>query len=269
MPGILYPEDAARSYAVRRFEPTARLAPFVEYYWMVDWHLPEGQSYATELLPQPRLNLAFTLERGWVTGVTTSRYTYTVSGSASVVGIMFRPGGFRPFLGHAVAELVDRTIEAETLFPRADAAWRQALLATNDPTAMLDMVEALLAGDGLPEIDGNVATASRIVSQIQQDRSIVSVGALAERSGLSERTLQHLFQNHVGVRAKWVIRLYRLTEAARLATEETDPNWTRIAHELGYTDQAHFSNDFRNVVGRSPVDYMRNARQSPDAGSPA
>jgi len=36
----------------------------------------------------------------------------------------------------------------------------------------------------------------------------------------------------------------------------------RLAHKLGYSDQAHFTRDFKAVVGRSPSDYHRSAAKS-------
>jgi AraC-like DNA-binding protein len=83
------------------------------------------------------------------------------------------------------------------------------------------------------------------------------VGVIAKRFGMPERTLQHLFKTHVGVGLKWIIRRYRLMEAAELAESGSDQNWTAIAHQLGYADQAHFTNDFTKLVGRAPSDHAR------------
>lgn len=258
--GILDPVRSAQSYRLRRFEPSEALMPFVEHYWIVEWALPDGASYPAEVLPHPRLNVAFTAERGWVTGVTTAKYTYDVKGSGRVLGVMFRPGGFRPFFGRAVAELMDREIEAETVFPGAIDAGRRALLASSDAERMVVAAEALLSGNGLPEVDANIAAATRLVELVRGDREIVTVGGLCERAGVNERTLQHLFRHYVGATPKWVIRLYRLVEAAARAADAPALNWTAIAHELGYSDQAHFTNDFRRIVGRAPGEYAREIR---------
>lgn len=258
--GILDPAGSAQNYGLRRFVPSARLAPFVEHYWVVSWQLPEGASYEAEVLPHPNLNVAFTRERGWITGVTTGKYTYEVKGHGAVFGVMFRPGGFRPFFGRAVAELMDGTLDAATVFPVATEAARLALMAEPDQHRMIAAVEALLTGAGPPAVDPNTAIAADIVELARTDRSIVSVAELARRSTVNERTLQHLFQHYVGVGPKWVIRLYRLVEAAARASAETPPNWTEIAHELGYADQAHFTNDFKRIIGRPPTDYAREVR---------
>jgi AraC-like DNA-binding protein len=258
--GILDPAGSARNYGLSRYLPSPRLAPFIEHYWVVSWQLPAGASYEAEVLPHPNLNVAFTRERGWITGVTTGKYSYEVKGSGAVLGVMFRPGGFRPFFGRAVTELMDTTLDAAAVFPAATEAVRLALMAEPDRQRMIAGAEAMLVGGGLPEVDPNIAVATAIVELARTDRSIVSVAELARQSAVNERTLQHLFQHYVGVGPKWVIRLYRLVEAAGRATAEAPPNWTEVAHELGYADQAHFTNDFRKIIGRPPTDYAREVR---------
>jgi AraC-like DNA-binding protein len=260
--GILDPAGSARSYGLNRYRPSPALAPFVEHYWVVSWELPEGISYPAEVLPHPNLNVAFTRERGWITGVTTRRYDYEVKGVGAVFGVMFRPGGFRPFFGRPVAELMDRTLDAAVVFPQASEAARLALLAEPDRQQMIAAAETMLIGRGLPEVDPTIAVAAAIVELARTDREIVSVAALARQAGVNERTLQHLFQHYVGAGPKWVIRLYRLVEAAARATATDAPNWTEVAHELGYADQAHFTNDFRKIVGRAPSEYAREVRGS-------
>jgi AraC-like DNA-binding protein len=75
------------------------------------------------------------------------------------------------------------------------------------------------------------------------------------------RSLQQLFSDYVGVSPKWVIRRYRLHEAAdRLANGE-EVDLTALALDLGYFDQAHFTSDFRKLVGQAPGQYREQARQ--------
>jgi AraC-like DNA-binding protein len=40
-------------------------------------------------------------------------------------------------------------------------------------------------------------------------------------------------------------------------------NLTSLAQDLGYADQAHFTRDFKAIVGRSPSDYRRSASSAP------
>ena len=87
----------------------------------------------------------------------------------------------------------------------------------------------------------------------------ISVMELAERHGVSTRTLQRLFARHVGVGPKWVLRRLRLHDALEALGGGRDVEWASFALDLGYFDQAHFIRDFRAVVGRSPTEYAREA----------
>jgi len=115
---------------------------------------------------------------------------------------------------------------------------------------MLADVESIV-GVRLPEADPRTALVTRLLNAIAEDRGIVRVEQIVALSKLSQRALQRLFREYVGVSPKWVLQRYRLLEAAeRLAAGETDG--ARVAHELGYFDQAHFIRDFKAIVGRSP-----------------
>jgi transcriptional regulator GlxA family with amidase domain len=83
------------------------------------------------------------------------------------------------------------------------------------------------------------------------------VEQLAERLGLSRRTLERVFRRCVGVSPKWVLTRQRLQEAAERLAKGEALDCGRLALELGYFDQAHFIKDFRAFVGRSPVEYAR------------
>jgi AraC-like DNA-binding protein len=63
----------------------------------------------------------------------------------------------------------------------------------------------------------------------------------------------------VGPSPKRVIRQYRLQAAADAAAKGRVANWSRVASDLGYADQAHFNRDFRAILGTTPSEYARQA----------
>ena len=69
--------------------------------------------------------------------------------------------------------------------------------------------------------------------------------------------MQRLFQQYVGIGPKWVISRYRLHEAVEQLAADRSVDWTRLALDLGYFDQAHFIRDFKRLVGRTPADFVR------------
>jgi AraC-like DNA-binding protein len=66
------------------------------------------------------------------------------------------------------------------------------------------------------------------------------------------RGLQRLFADTVGVSPKWVINRHRMLEAVDALNRDEAISLTRLAQELGYFDQAHFSRSFLSVTGHPP-----------------
>ena len=77
---------------------------------------------------------------------------------------------------------------------------------------------------------------------------------------MNTRALQRLFAKYVGVSPKWVIQRYRLHEAAEQLASGAPISHSELALTLGYSDQAHFTRDFKAMVGTSPAAYARQAR---------
>jgi AraC-like DNA-binding protein len=125
---------------------------------------------------------------------------------------------------------------------------------------MIEAANRLLRA-GLPRPDPQVERIAAILRTVETTPGLTQVEALALGAGMGVRSLQQLFSDYVGVSPKWVIRRYRLHEAAdRLANGE-EVDLTALALDLGYFDQAHFTSDFRKLVGQAPGQYREQARQ--------
>ena len=66
-----------------------------------------------------------------------------------------------------------------------------------------------------------------------------------------------MFADFVGVGPKWVLKRYRMHEAAeRIASGEAGDG-ASLALDLGYFDQSHFIRGFTAQIGLSPSAYER------------
>jgi hypothetical protein len=103
--GILHPRAALERFALERFAPSAAVARFVDRYWVVSWHLPDGQRHEQQVLVHPVVNIVFERDTATVTGVQVKRFTKVLTGRGRALGVMFRPAGFRPLLGRSVSTI--------------------------------------------------------------------------------------------------------------------------------------------------------------------
>ncbi len=252
--GVLHVRMTATSPGYARYWPDDDLAPFVEHLWTVAWDL--AAPTVSEVLAHPSVQLVVEEGNSAVAGVFTGRFIRRLEGRGRVLGVKFLPGGFRPFYDRPVAALADRRASlAEVFGARADGLEQRALAAPGLEAAFAEIQAFLRAR--VPVAGEALELVGRIVARTANDRGITRVSQLTAGFGLGPRQMQRLFEEHVGVRPKWIIQRYRLHEAAERIAAAPDQDWAELALELGYADQAHFVRDFRRIVGSTPAAYAR------------
>jgi AraC-like DNA-binding protein len=256
--GVLDPALAAQRFRLARYEPATDLKFFIEYFWIVEWDLRGREPHLQKTLPYPCVHLVFDAGRTAIFGVMRGVFEYQLEGAGRVLGVRFRAGGFRGVLRGTLAAITDRTIPLSSVYEfDADTAEAEVLGAAGD-TGMVEIAERYLR-TRTPDVDEVAELVHDIVDRIANDRTLNRVDELAAQVNLGERALQRLFNDYVGVSPKWVIRRSRLHDAAARLANAEDVNLTHLAAELGYSDQAHLTRDFKALVGRSPSDYRRSA----------
>src|SRR5690554_4607196 len=226
--GIVHAAAGRDKFSLSRFEPGPQLRPFVEYYWVGRYPLPAGMSHTQTGLPYPNVHLAFEHDdggrRALVYGIPRRPFVRELRGSGRVLGVKFRAGGFFPFWQKDVALLTGTTVPAADVFgPEADG-WLHAVVDAGDDAAMAQVAETFLSAR-LPDPDGRSELAARLVQEAMNDRTIVRVEQLSQRAGISVRQLQRLFHRYVGVTPKWVIKRFRLQEAAERIEQDASTSW--------------------------------------------
>lgn len=254
------PDDRPGRFTLDRYPPATDLGGLVERYWVVSWELSPGRESSITLLPHPCVNVVLDRGRLTVHGVGRDRFTYTYRGVGGVFGIKFRPAGFLPFLGRPLSEITDAVLPAEQLWGPPAALLAERMTAAPGLDRRVALVEEFLR-ERRPAPDPQVELVQRVVAALLHDRTIARVDDVTEMFNINPRTLQRLFQRYVGVSPKWVLRRYRLHEAAAVLAREQHRPWAEVAAELGYFDQSHFIRDFTAAIGMTPVAYAQACRR--------
>lgn len=97
-----------------------------------------------------------------------------------------------------------------------------------------------------------VAEVARLA---ETNRSLRRLSDLCREAGVGPRSLQRMFLHYAGVSPTWVLRRYRLLDAAEEVRDGQRVSWARVAADLGYADQAHLIRDFRSAIGHTPAAY--------------
>jgi AraC-like DNA-binding protein len=274
MTGVLHGRRAEGGFQHARYLPADELRLLIDCYWSVHWDLRDQPRRLAETLPHPCVHWVTELGRSAIRGIGTRRFQRWLEGKGRVCGVRFRPGGFRPLLGAPVSALTDGSVSLRRVFGAAGTAIGRALCRLDRTAAegaarrgewdrtlddrtdeeMMDLIDAFLL-ERLPRDDRRLAVVSEIVGAIQSSPELTRVGLVADRFGMTVRSLQRLFGEYVGVSPKWVIQRYRIHEVLARLDAGRVVDWARLAVELGYFDQAHFIKDFKALTGRSPGQY--------------
>ncbi|MBP6995516.1 MAG: AraC family transcriptional regulator [Phycicoccus sp.] len=273
--GIIAPGAMMRHVDFQRYAVPAPLEGLLDWFWSVRWTLPLGFTHRQELLQQPGVNISVGTPpppgpspppgpyplRMVVNGVATSRTTRALSGHGWNVAAKTTTGGFGAWVDD-VAALNDLALPAAPVLGLdADA------LAADCAQEPFDAIVARLGTALVELLDrrdlARVALArdvARTAFIAETDREVRRVTQLATAAGVTPRTLQRVFASCAGVSPTWVIRRYRLLDAAERVREGQVVDWAGVAGDLGYADQAHLVRDFTSALGRSPAAYAKDCR---------
>lgn len=273
--GIVAPAEMFRHVRLERCDPPAALVGLVDWFWCVRWDLPMGFSHRQDVVAQPGVNVSVgtgppagtELVRGpfplhsTVTGVSTQVSSRVLTGRGWNLAAKTTTGGFGAWCDD-VAALTDAVVPPDGLLavPVQQVA---------DAAGVLEQGAAVLADALVRALDdrppARIALARRVAevaAAAEADRSVRSLEGMASAAGVTPRTLQRMFASCAGVSPTWVVRRFRLIDAAELVARGDAVDWAVVAAELGYADQAHLTRDFTATLGVPPAAYARAQRQS-------
>jgi AraC-like DNA-binding protein len=172
-----------------------------------------------------------------------------------VLGVAFRPGGTMPFMRVPADETRDAGIPLDVLWgPRRASDLRERLLEARNPGAKLEAMENALAEMWRPSgLHPSIAFALDVFGQRSH---ATSVTAVTDAIGLSAKRFIERFKAEVGLTPKRYCRILRFQRSLRRAHKGQHVDWTRVALDCGYFDQAHFIHDFRSFAGITPTGYQ-------------
>jgi AraC-like DNA-binding protein len=111
------------------------------------------------------------------------------------------------------------------------------------------------AKETLPGLDEH--QLQRVIGAIHEKiGEPISVSDLSSVAGLSRSHFSHAFRTTVGQTPHAHVVRLRLERAMKLM-RESDAALSEIALAAGFSDQAHFSNRFRRIVGTTPAQWRR------------
>jgi AraC-like DNA-binding protein len=172
----------------------------------------------------------------------------------SVAGVVFRPGGTVPFVRVPAHETSDADVPLAALWnERRTAELRERLLESAGPDAALDALETALFEALTPSVPH--PAVSYALGVFERAPVTPTIATVSDAIGLSAKRFIERFKIDVGLTPKRYCRVRRFQRALKHAHQGRDVDWTQVALDCGYFDQAHFIHDFRGFAGLTPTGY--------------
>jgi len=187
-----------------------------------------------------------------VAGAYRHPFTFDTHEDASVLGVHFRPGRAAAVLGVPPGELMDRHVDLEALWGRRARELRERLREAPTTPERFAILEAELVA----RLDANRVHPAVTYALDVLTRPEARVADVAKQVSLSQRRLIELFTACVGITPKRFGRVMRFRRATELA-QTTSFDWTRVAYECGYYDQAHLIRDCHELAAMTPRELAR------------
>jgi AraC-like DNA-binding protein len=244
-----------------RQHPGFPLAQYVEMLWCCDGY--QATHRQERVLPNGRFQLILDLAAGReVSIIVGMRTRYSILETASVrsvIGVVFRRGGARPFLDPPADEFYDRAAPLHEIWGSASRNLRDCLLEAPGSAARLRILTAELQRRVGEPRELHLAVRYAL-EEFGRNPRATRVLEVARHTGFSRRRLTQLFREQVGLTPKVYCRLHRFQQVVSRIASGAPVDWSQVSLEGGYYDQAHMAHEFREFSGMSPGTWVSSKR---------
>lgn len=259
------------SFRYHEIAPPLALACYINCFWLMeesslstvaDRSVPDGcvelvfhrQNLVERTLVdcQPQLNPLVEL-----IGQQIRAYTVRLLGHNQVLGVRFFPHTFAYFSQMPLSCFTDQVLDARLVFgTHFKELARSVLEAERIETAIALLNTYFLRQLTRQQLTTKQKLVDFSVQWMLQPGQMGNLDDLTRQAGVSNRYLQQIFEQRVGISPKLLLKIIRFQRTFQhLAMPEN--SLTDVAYAGGYYDQSHFIRDFKAFAGVPPSVYRR------------
>jgi len=192
----------------------------------------------------------------WFSGIRNNYITIPSGRDSEMFIINFHKGRAYPFVEMPLNQLTDYVVDGNLVMTNEILNMRETLLSL-----VFIQQKFLFAENHLLKMFGHKLVVNPFVdyavNQILHMPNQMSIDRISKKVGYSQKHLIKIFKEHVGLSPKSFLKIIRFQKAIQEIEQNKTANWTSIAFDSGYYDQAHFINDFKCFSGFTPTQYLK------------
>lgn len=213
---------------------------------------PQGEGLASIVAPP---------HRSYVVGSTLRSFIVRSVGWRHILGASISPMGVQPLLGLPAAVIGESVALLQDVIGNRAGEIEDRVFNGPREGALRRLMEVFM--ETRRAIEPTPTVAQHAVRLVQGAHGRQRIDAIAGDLNISARQLERQFLAHVGLPPKLFARLVRFDRAVRDLGGRGTTSWSQFALAHGYTDQAHFINEFKEFGGVTPAEFEAETRSGP------
>lgn len=201
------------------------------------------------------------LSSSFVSGPFTKYLHLEATGKVGLLGVRFWPGMMHSFFNIPMSELANNYFDLSLIATELSKEIEYQVLPSKNFDERFSSVNSVL----VKYLMDNFITMNKVVEEaitsIVQSNGLLSIDGLSSGIGVGTRQLERLFNQHLGMTPKMFSRIVRFQSIFRELESSDISNWTLLALQCGYYDQAHFIKEFKQFSGTNPNSYFSGSNE--------
>ena len=168
--------------------------------------------------------------------------------------VEFQPAGFYVLNGVKQNEFTDKIVPFETINNELNRLIIETLKANGGIKELVNSIDKLFLLNQNNECPSELRSSTK---KIIENTGNIGVKELSKEVFYSERQLNRIYEQYLGMNVKSFSRLVRVNKAIKLMYDPNN-NITDVCYLSGFYDLPHFIHDFKSVCGLTPQEYRIN-----------
>lgn len=256
----------------KEIKPSDVLQPYIEVFWEGDFNRFSQQKLDFRVAPNGFVELIIHLsdmhchlpeKHRWtsspdftIIGLFTHPYEVRFREYVRVFGIRFKPEGLYNLFGVPASEFSESYEDMELVLGRNFREYSRRIREAPGTGERKRLTEEYLLKK-LYNSTRELTYLNHAAEMIRLSHDFDKIEELPAKVFISQRQLEREFKRKIGVTPKMYMRIARLNEVYQKLEQNKPLEFTKVAFDCGYSDQAHFIRDFKSFMGVKPTLFVR------------